>query len=142
MKLLLKFFIALYIFLSGGYGQLRAATAYENCLCSSKIYNLDGTIHSALTVSLQDTDCLTYKSALSQKDKANDKIDNSDNEENEDEQISVKKLSPTNKYFTTVFGSKAQGYSYHDIKKSTPSRSFFTNFISQRWYIIFRVIRI
>lgn len=142
MKLLVRFFIALYIFLLAGQGQVYAAKAYQDCMCSSKIYNLDGTIHAGLSTSLQDTDCLTYKSALYKKDKVNDKIDNSDNEDDDDKVVSLKKLIDVNKYLVTVYGGQASGFSHHDIKKSMPSCRLFTNFISQKWYILFRVIRI
>ena len=142
MKLLFRFFISLYVFLLSGYGQLHAATTYKDCVCYSQIYNLDGTIHTSLTTTLQDTDCLIYKSALSQKDKVDDKIENSDNEEDENELIGLKKFLDVNKYFITAFGGQASGYSHHDIKKSMPSCKLFSNFTSYKWYIIFRVIRI
>jgi len=141
MKLLVRFFIALYIFLLSGHGQLHAASMYRNCLCSSKIYNLDGTIHNGLTNSLQNIECLNYKTTLS-KDKVNDKIDTSDNEEDDDELAGLKKLLDVNKYFITAYGGQASGFSHHDLKKSMPSCKLFTNFISQKWYILFRVIRI
>ena len=142
MKLLIRFFIALYIFLLSGYAQLHATGMYKDCVCNSHIYNLDGSIHAGLSVSLQDADCLTYKTALSKKDKVDDKIDTSDNEEENDEQVSVKKLLDANKYFVIAFGGQTSGLFYQDIKKSLPSCKLFSNFTSYKRYIIFRVIRI
>ena len=142
MRLLVRFFVALYVFLLAGHGEAYAAKAYQDCMCSSKIYNLDGTIHAGLSVSLQDADCLTYKTDLSKKDKVNDRIDTSDNEEDDNEQVSLKKFLDVNKYLVTIYGGQASGFSHHDIKKSMPSSRLFTNFISQKWYILFRVIRI
>ncbi|TRW27267.1 hypothetical protein FMM05_01110 [Flavobacterium zepuense] len=142
-KLFVKFLIGLALVLVSGYSNLYAhevnfapAPAKNNDLATTAsayiLNNLaDATINPSAPV--------IYK--------LNDKVDISDNENEEEElstlkAVSVKKTTAVSNYFTSAFYPTTPQYFCNDIKKCVPACPHFSLVGTQKLHIIFRVLRI
>jgi len=130
------FFVGLWILLLSGYNQLYAHEDQTACIA---VKNTESSDHSIFST-VQNDHSFIIKSALSSKEKENDKIDPTEDED--DKLISFKKYLENNNYFITFFCPQTQGCFYHCIKKCLPVCKQFFYFSSCRRYIMFRVIRI
>lgn len=141
MKLVIRIFISLYIFLLAGFSQLHASVQQDNiCFTPEKI--LERANHSIFTHSDGTTD-LDVKSAVLTTLKVNDKVDTSDNEDEDEKLVSLKKSVDSSKYLTTtLYNTQSLGYFSHSVVKrfNTFARSY--KLPSQKWYILFSVFRI
>jgi len=139
-KLFIKFFLLHCILFLTGYNTLQAhVTQHEVC---------DATINK-----LQRNDFGKFEDA-NKCYKAATNFDLFDNEENKeklrsivdiDEEESVsshKKKTGLNNYFTSVFCVQATADTTQSIKNGLSEIDHFCYFLSEKWFIVFRVIRI
>jgi hypothetical protein len=91
---------------------------------------------------------IKIKASFSPYQKQVEKVDPTDSEEEEESQTASKKLSVkkhtvvATHYFSVAFAVPAPENHYSSIKKRTDNFPRFSYSISNRWYILFRVIRI
>lgn len=137
MKFLVRFFIALSIFLLTGFGQLHA-NAHTNTAAAS-IEKSDA-LHKHIDALVNGQPSIVTSSHYFQPD--NLKIRATDTEVEEDNLSSAKKCLEASKYFTAALFDHSSVQFSHSIKKSIFSNKPFFNFSSYRKYIVFRVIRI
>jgi len=140
MKFLVRFFISLFIFLLAGYGQVYAHTS-QDTMNYAAIKSLSEPKHSVLADFIKSRD-INVKADISALSKVNDKVDASDNEDEDEKPISIKKLLDNGNYYTTVFNTQTPGYFFSNVKKRLTNFKPFSSATSQRKYILFRVIRI
>ncbi|MFP9098948.1 hypothetical protein ACLI09_07835 [Flavobacterium sp. RHBU_24] len=138
-KLLIKIFLPLFILLSGGYGKAHA-TAFDDCICISQSKIIDTPEHLN-HCKVQTVPAQHVKYTQTDLEELNDRIDSTDSE-NEDDDVSSKKLVDVKKYLTSVFSLQNTEFIYQPLKKGLPQCKHFFYFTACRRYIIFRVIRI
>lgn len=138
MKFLVRFVIALSVFLLTGFGQLHA-NAYNDTARPSidKSENLRKEYIDAL---LNGQPSIVKSSHYFQPDTY--KIRANDNEGEEDEQSSAKKYSVVAKYSNAALFDQSSVELSHSIKKNLFFNKHFFHLSSFRRFIIFRVIRI
>jgi len=141
MKLLFRIFISLNIFLLAGFSQLHATVQQDNiCFTPEKI--LEKAHHSAFG-DIENGQNLDLKSAIVTTLKVNDKVDTSDNEDEDEKLIPLKKTLDSSKYLTTtLYNTQLSGYLSHSVIKRFNNFKRSYNLPSQKWYILFRVFRI
>jgi hypothetical protein len=138
-KLLIKIFLTLFILLSGGYSKAYATT-YDDCICISQI-KINETPAQLNLCKVQNLPAQHVKYTQTDLEELNDRIDSTDSE-NEDDDVSSKKLVDVKKYLTSVFSLQNTELLYQPLKKGLPRCNHFFYFTACRRYIIFRVIRI
>ena len=138
-KLLIKIFLPLFILLLSGYSKAYATT-YDDCICISQP-NISEVPEHIKLCTVKDTPALTVKYTQTDLEELNDRIDSTDSE-NEDDDVSSKKLIDVNKYITSVFSLHNTEFIYQQLKKGLPQCKHFSFFSPCRRYIVFRVIRI
>jgi len=138
-KLLIKILLPLFILLSGGYSKAYA-TAYNYCICISQTSIAEAPQHIKLCA-IKDTPGQHVKYTQTDLEDLNDRIDSTDSE-NEDDDVSSKKLVEVKKCLTSVFSLQNTELLYQPLKKGLPQCKHFFYFTACRRYIIFRVIRI
>jgi hypothetical protein len=144
-KLLTRILITLSVLLLGGQGNAFAKTA--NAQDENMPVKFQELQEHISVINLLES--ANFKSSFSPYQKQGDKIDPTDNEEEEESQnFSSKKLSVKKytdlaaNYFADVFSIPTPENHYTSIKKRIDNHSRFSYSISNRWYILFRVIRI
>jgi len=138
-KLLIKILLPLFILLSGGYSKAYA-TMYDGCICISQPNIAEAPQHFKLCA-VKDTPAQHVKYSQTDLEELNDRIDSTDSE-NEDDDVSSKKLLDVRKYATSIFSLQSTELIYQPLKKGLPQCNHFFYFTACRRYIIFRVIRI
>lgn len=142
--LFVKFYIGLFLVLLSGYGKAYAHTDMSNY---SLIENADITTHVGFAAANQNCADTFYKAVLKQTFRQLDKIDPTDNEEEEDElsqyKVYSKKFSPAVNYAATAWYKPIAGIADTRTEKTTlPQREVLLHIPSGRWYIFFGVFRI
>lgn len=141
-KFFVTYFIWLFIVQLGGYSKLYAHTdtmgLFENIE--------KATAQKSFSSSEQHLD-ITIKSTCFLTEKQGDKIDPTDNEDEEEELsslklIAAKKFVAVTNYFTSAFNTKVPEYTSNTLKNNVPPCERFFIFPTQRLHLIFRVIRI
>jgi len=141
MKLLIRIFISLSIFLLAGFGQLRANVQQDNISFIPK--KILERAHHSVSGDIESGENLDLKSAIVSTLKVNDKVDTSDNEDEDEKLVSLKKTADSTKYLsTTLYNTQSAGYYSHNVIKRFNNFKRFYNLPSQKWYILFRVFRI
>jgi len=141
-KWFLRIFIWLFIFAVSGYSNLYAHT---DTIASATIKNLVKEHSFNFNEANNDFEPI-YKATISAAEKHLDKIDPTDNEEEEEQ--SSGKITACNKfvsvqnYFTSAFYPQVPGYFCSSTKKRISRFGQFFCFPSQSLHLIFRVIRI
>ena len=133
MKLLVRFFLSLCIFLLNGNSQLcaHAHHGFIHPFSTPDHVHLDVLRHKFSTV---------IKPVLPHKKKAKEYICVTDEEE-EDNFVPFKKRFEVSNYFTDVFGAQMSGYFCGYVKKRLLCCQQFSHFLSDT-YLRFRAIRI
>ena len=139
MKMLIRIFISLYVFLLAGLGQMHAHVQQDN-LSYTPIKIIEKAHHTGL-YDFQNRK-INIKSTLSSLGRVNDKVDTSDNEDEDEKLLSLKKFSANNNFFLPVVATQIPGYFYPYLTKCFIPSTRFNNFSSQRIYILFQVFRI
>jgi hypothetical protein len=136
MKLLVRIFISLTIFLLAGFSHLHAGVHQDNAGSAIKIL-------TRVAVSDTDTDISNFKKATFSELKVIDKVDTSDNEDEDEKLLSLKKTSTNTKYLSATLYNNgiAANYSHNVIKRFNNFKRVY-NLPSQKWYILFKVFRI
>jgi hypothetical protein len=140
--LLVRFFLLLGIFLSGGYSHLYAHTCQDRTGHSPvKIFQSQEQGKFGILQVSQDQQ---LKSARFHAEKGNRKKNIAENEGDEEDEVfvSVTKYSEYSKYFTSGFYELLTGYFFRFLKKGLPFCKQFSYFPSYKLYLIFRVFRI
>lgn len=142
-KLLTRILITLSVLLLGGHA---GAFAKDSNVPGKQ---MPVTFHElqdeAVVNLLQDA---KFKTSFSPYQKQVEKIDPTDSEEEEESQTASKKLSvkkqtvATAAHFAAAFSVSKPEHHYTSIKKRIDNYARFSYSISNRWYILFRVIRI
>jgi hypothetical protein len=136
MKLLVRIFISLTIFLLAGFGHLHASVHQENTGSAIKIL-------TRVSVSDTHSDISDFKKATFSELKVIDKVDTSDNEDEDEKLLSLKKTSTNTKYLSaTLYNTGIAGNYSHNVIKRFNNFKRVHNLPSQKWYILFRVFRI
>jgi hypothetical protein len=142
-KLLIRIVFLLYILLPGSQG---AAFAHNGQTAGSELaVKALAAQHDVALNSTTDADTATYKTSLAPHQKM-EKIDSTDSEEEEESQAASKKVLVKKQtvaaahYFQAAFSIATP--QYNTIKKRTDNFPRFSYSIANRWYILFRVIRI
>ncbi|KOS07994.1 hypothetical protein AM493_19505 [Flavobacterium akiainvivens] len=144
-KLLTRIVFLISVLLLGGQGTA-FATAGKTA-ASELAVNALSLHHTNVLDNAQDIDSANYKTTLAPHQKQVEKVDPTDSEEEEESQTASKKLSVKKQtvaaahYFEAAFSVTAPEY-FSTIKKRTDNFARFSYSISNRWYILFRVIRI
>lgn len=139
MKVLIRLFIALFIFLSSGYGQLYAHNHQDD--------NFTAPIQNLKWMEQEDSDtlssCDTTLIGIPHHyiEKENVKLRPTDDEGDEDEITTLKNYLGAGNYFATIFYNQTPGYFSQNIKSCLPFSKHFSYFSSDR-YIKFRVLRL
>lgn len=138
MKLLVRIFISLTIFLLAGFGHLHASARQDNAGSAIKILT-----RVAASDGDTDSDISDFKKTTFSESKVIDKVDTSDNEDEDEKLLSLKKTSTNTKYLSaTLYNIGIAGdYSHSVIKRFNNFKRVY-NLTSQKWYILFRVFRI
>lgn len=143
-KLLTRIVLLLSVLLLGSQGTAfaRSGKTEDNTL-AVKALSLQHEIALNNAIAL---DAAHYKTTLSPYQKQVEKVDPTDTEEEEESQTTSKKLSVKKQtvaahYFQAAFAVTAPQYN-STIKKRTDNFARFSYSIANRWYILFRVIRI
>ncbi len=137
MKFLVRFFIALSIFLLTGFGQLHA-TAHKDA--SAAVIEKSDNLHKHIGALVNGQPSIVTSSHYFQPDTL--KFRATDTEVEEDNLPSAKKCLEASKYFTTALFDFSSVQFSHSIKKSLFYTKHFLNFSSYKKYIVFLVIRI
>jgi hypothetical protein len=138
MKLLVRIFISLTIFLFAGFGHLHASVHQENTGSAIRILT-----RVSASDGDTDSDISDFKKATFSELKVIDKVDTSDNEDEDEKLLSLKKTSTNTKYLSATLYNIgiAANYSHNVIKGFNNFKRVY-NLPSQKWYILFRVFRI
>jgi hypothetical protein len=138
MKFLVRFFIALSVFMLTGFGQLHASAHKDSKgVLLEKSENLKEQYIDAL---LNGHPSIVKSSHYFQPD--NSSIRATDNEVEEDELSSAKKYLDANKYFSVSLFDQSLVNLSHSIKNNLFFNKHFFPLSSYRRFIVFRVIRI
>jgi hypothetical protein len=138
MKLLVRIFISLTIFLLAGSGHLHASVHQENAGSAIKILT-----RVAVSDKDTDSDISDFKKTTFSELKVIDKVDTSDNEDEDEKLLSLKKTSTNTKYLpATLYNTGIAGNYSHNVIKRFNNFKRVHNLPSQKWYILFRVFRI
>jgi hypothetical protein len=138
MKLLVRIFISLTIFLLAGFGHLHASVHQDNAGSAIRILT-----RVSASDGDTDSDISDFKKATFSELKVIDKVDTSDNEDEDEKLLSLKKTSTNTKYLSATLYNIgiAANYSHNVIKRFNNFKRVY-NLPSQKWYILFRVFRI
>ena len=140
MKLFFRILISLTIFLLAGFSQLHATVQQDNISFTPKRI-LEKAHHKAFG-DVENGQNLDLKSAIVTTLKVNDKVDTSDNEDEDEKLAAPKKTLDSSKYLTTtLYNTPISGYSNNVIKRFNNFKRTYS-LPSQKWYILFRVFRI
>jgi hypothetical protein len=139
-KLNFRFFIPLVVIIFSGYGQLFAG----NLVSSRDSFSLKSTIvKTDFTIDNQvDLDVFTYTTDQPFSGKMNFKLRATDNEVEEDEQISSKKELISNNYFAAFFQPIEGLTCFTTLKKKATYSTFIHTFFPCKKYVLFQVFRI
>jgi len=137
MKFLVRFIVALSVFLLTGFGQLHANADRSTAASINKSENLKKEYIDAF---LNGQPSIVKSSHYFQPDTY--KIRANDNEGEEDEQLSAKKYSVVAKYSNAALFDQSSVELSQSIKKNLFFNKHFFHLSSFRRFIIFRVIRI
>ena len=139
MKFSIKIFLSLYILLLGGYGQIYAK-AYNDCICYSSSKTINWSEQPTVD-SEQNTQTLITKSGHCITENEESKLRATDNENEDDDQFSLKKYIETGNYFAVTFYGQLPGYFFNYTKQRLPYCRHFSYFSSDT-YLKLRVLRI
>jgi hypothetical protein len=139
MKFSIKFFLSLYILLLGGYGQVYAKV-YQDCVCYSSSKTIDWSEHASVDSDQNDQTLIT-KSGHCITENEEYKLRATDNENEDDDQLSVKKYFEACNYFPSDFYGQLPGYFFSYTIKRLPHCKHFSYFSSDT-YLKLRVLRI
>jgi hypothetical protein len=138
MKLLVRIFISLTIFLLAGFGHLHASARQDNSGSAIKILT-----RVAASDKDANSDISDFKKTTFSELKVIDKVDTSDNEDEDEKLLSLKKTSTNTKYLSaTLYNTGIAGNYSHNVIKRFNNFKRVHNLPSQKWYILFRVFRI
>ena len=143
-KLFVKFLIGLALVLVSGYSNIYA---HEVNFAPAPEKNNTSFSTTASAYILNNLADATINPSTPVIYKLNDKVDISDNENEEEElstlkAVSVKKSAAISNYFTSAFYPTTPQYFCNDIKKCAPACPHFSLVGTQKLHIIFRVFRI